>query len=68
MQLQIASVLSMFKVNGFFFLSGILVRAFSMKMNSCWIKISSSFNPQSFQILSVEIVNSSMFKSRDFTK
>jgi hypothetical protein len=39
-----------------------------MKINSCWIKISFSSNPESFQILADEIVNSSMFKSRDFTK
>ena len=38
-------------------LSSILVRSFSMKIN-----------PESFQILTDEIVNSSMFKSRDFTK
>ena len=42
--------------------------SFLVKMNSCWIEISFSHNPQSFQILSVEIVNSSLFKSRDFTK
>jgi hypothetical protein len=39
-----------------------------MKINSCWIKISFSSNPESFQIFADEIVNSSMFKSRDFTK
>ena len=36
-----------------------------MKINSCWIKISFSSNPESFQILAAEIVNSSMVKSRD---
>jgi hypothetical protein len=44
------------------FLSGILVRSFPMKMNSL------SSYPQSFQILTVEIDNSPMFMSRDFTK
>jgi len=33
------------------FLSGILVRSFPMKMNSYWIKISFSSNPQSFQVV-----------------
>jgi len=41
-------------------LSGILVRSFSMKINSCWIKIYFSYNPESFQILADEIFNSSM--------
>jgi hypothetical protein len=39
-----------------------------MKINFCWIKISFNSNPESFQIVADEIVNSSMFKSRDFTK
>ena len=39
-------------------LSGIFVRSFSMKMYSCWIKIYFSSNPESFQILADEIVNS----------
>ena len=39
-----------------------------MKIDVCWIKISFSSNPESFQILADEIVNSSKFKSRDFTK
>jgi hypothetical protein len=33
-----------------------------------WIKISDCSNPESFQILADEIVNSSMVMSRDFTK
>jgi hypothetical protein len=36
-----------------------------MKINSYWIKISFSSNPESFQILAIEISNSSMFKSHD---
>ena len=38
-----------------------------MKIYSCWIKISFSSNPESFQILVDEIVNSLMFKSCNFT-
>jgi len=49
-------------------LSVILVRFISMTIDVCWIKISFSSNPESFQILADEIVNSSKFKSRDFTK
>jgi hypothetical protein len=41
-------------------LSGILVRSFSMQMYYCWITISFNFNPESFQILADEVVNSSM--------
>jgi hypothetical protein len=48
--------LNSFRIN-VIVLSSILVRSFSMKIN-----------PESFQILADEIVNSSMFKSRDFTK
>ena len=48
--------LNSFRIN-VIVLSSILVRSFSMKIN-----------PESFQILTDEIVNSSMFKSRDFTK
>jgi hypothetical protein len=36
-----------------------------MKINSYWIKISFSSNPESFQKLAIGIGNSSMFKSRD---
>jgi hypothetical protein len=59
--------LNSFRIN-VLVLSGILDRSFSMIINSCWIKISFSSNPESFQILADEIVNSSMVKSRDFTK
>jgi hypothetical protein len=45
----------------------ILVRSFSMKINSCCINKSFSSNPETFQILADEIVNSLMFKSRYFT-
>jgi hypothetical protein len=41
-------------------LSGILVRSFSMNIYYCCIKISFNSNPESFQILADEIVNSSM--------
>ena len=63
----------MFKVKNLvvkvLFLSGILVRSLSMKGFLVELKYSLViYNPQSFQILSVEIVNSSMFKSRDYTK
>ena len=61
------SNLSFFIIN-VIILSGILVRSFSMKINSYWIKISFSSNPESFQILAIEIGKSSMFKSRDFIK
>jgi cell division protein FtsW (lipid II flippase) len=63
-ELQLAWILTVNVLS----LSGITVRSFPMKLNSRWIKISFSSNPQSFQILSVEIVNSSMFKLRDFTE
>ena len=61
------SNLSSFIIN-VIILSRILVRSFSMKINSYRIKISVSSNPESFQILAIEIGNSSMFKSRDFIK
>jgi hypothetical protein len=63
-ELQLAWILTVNVLS----LSGITVRSFPMKLNSRWIKISFSSNPQSFQVLSVEIVNSSMFKLRDFTE
>jgi len=46
-------------VQRFLFLSGIIVRSFPRKLNSCWNKISFSSIPQSFKILSVEIDYSS---------
>ena len=48
--------------------SGMIGWSFPMKLNLCWIKISFSSNPKSFQILSVEIVNSSIFKLCNFTE
>jgi hypothetical protein len=49
-------------------LFGILVRSFSMKINSCWIKIFVSSNPESLQILANEISNSAIFRSGDYIK
>jgi hypothetical protein len=46
--------LNSFRIN-VLVLSGILVRSFSMKINSCWIKISFCSNPESFHILADEI-------------
>jgi hypothetical protein len=51
--------LNCFRIN-VIVLSGILVRSFSMNIYYCWIKISFNSNPESFQILADEIVNSSM--------
>ena len=61
------NTLNSFRIN-VIVLSSILVRSFSMIINSCCIKQSFSSNPESFQILADEIVNNSMFKSRYFTK
>ena len=49
-------------------LSGILMQYFSMQFFFCWNQIWFSSNPESFQILADEIVNSSNFKSCDITK
>jgi hypothetical protein len=53
------SNLNSFRIN-VLVLSGILVRSFSMYIYYCCIKISFNSNPESFQILADEIVNSSM--------
>jgi len=39
-----------------------------MKINSCWIEISLSSNPESLQIFANEISNSAMFRTGDFIK
>ena len=53
------SNLNSFRIN-VLVLSCILVRSFSMNIYYCCIKISVNSNPESFQILADEIVNSSM--------